>query len=117
MGITYARGSIIGQSETREYDFLVDTGATWMTLPEIDVIELALPEIIGGDVIIETPTDIIRRRSYRASGTLEGVPFEARIVPANRPMVGYELLQMLGFVVDLTVERIVLSAEWRPGSA
>ena len=114
MGITFARGSVIGKSETREYDFLVDTGSTWMTLPAVEITELALPEIIGGDVIIETPTEIIHRHSYWASGTLEGVPFEARIVPASRPMVGYELLQKLGFVVDLVAERIVLRTEWYP---
>ena len=85
------------------------TGSTWMTLPaKVEITELALSEIIGDDVIIETPTEIIRRRSYWASGTMESAPFEARIVPANRPMVGYELLQKLGFVVDLAAERIVL---------
>lgn len=116
MGVTYARGSIAGKSETREYDFLVDTGSTWMTLPQDEIVELELEEIIGGDVVIETPTEIIHRHSYRASGTLEGATFEARIVPASRPMVGYELLQKLGFVVDLTAERIVLRTEWRPDS-
>lgn len=116
MGVTYARGSITGKSETREYDFLVDTGSTWMTLPQADIAELELEEIIGGDVVIETPTEIISRSSYWASGTLEGAPFEARIVPASRPMVGYELLQNLGFVVDLAVERIALRTDWRPDS-
>jgi len=48
MGVTYARGSIIGKSETREYDFLVDTGSTWMTLPPAEIIELELEEITGG---------------------------------------------------------------------
>ena len=114
MGVTYARGNIVGRSETREYDFLVDTGSTWMTLPLAEITGLELEEIIGGVVAIETPTEIIHRHSYRAAGTLEGAPFEARIVPASRPMVGYELLQKLGFVVDLTAERIVLRTEWRP---
>lgn len=114
MGVTYARGSITGKTETREYDFLVDTGSTWMTLPPAEITELELEVITGGDVVIETPTEIIHRHSYRASGTLEGAPFEARIVPANRPMVGYELLQKLGFVVDLAAERIALRTEWYP---
>ena len=114
MGVTYARGSIIGKSETRDYNFLVDTGSTWMTLPPADIAELELEEIPGGDVVIETPTEIIHRHSYRASGTLDGATFEARIVPASRTMVGYELLQKLGFVVDLAAERIVLRTEWYP---
>ena len=112
MGITYARGSITGKSETRDYDFLVDTGSTWMTLPTVDINELGLQQMAGEDIIIETATEIIRRRSYHAAGTLEGVVFETRIVPANRPMVGYELLQRLGFIVDLAAERIVPRTEW-----
>ena len=113
MGVTYARSSIIGKSETRDYNFLVDTGSTWMTLPPADIAELELEEIPGGDVVIETPTEIIHRHSYRASGKLSAT-FEARIVPASRPMVGYELLQKLGFVVDLAAECIVLRTGWYP---
>ena len=116
MGITYSKGTIIGKSETREYDFLVDTGSTWLTLPPQDIIELQLDRIEGQEAIIETPTDIIRRPFYSVTGTMEGVPFADRIVPANRPMVGYELLQRLGFVVDLVSERIVLKSEWSANS-
>lgn len=116
MGITYARGTIIGKSQTRQYLFLVDTGSTWLTLPQRDIVELRLDRIEGQDAIIETPTDIIRRPFYSATGTLEGVPFADRVVPANRPMVGYELLQRLGFVVDLVSERIVLKSEWSANS-
>ena len=111
MGITYARGTIIGRSETRQYLFLVDTGSTWMTLPQSDIDELECDRIHGQDAIIETPINVIRRPFYSAVGMLEDAPFEGRIVPANRPMVGYELLQQLGFVVDLVSERIVLKSQ------
>ena len=116
MGITYARGTIIGKSQTRQYLFLVDTGSTWMTLPPQDIVELQLDRIEGQDAIIETPTDIIRRPFYSVTGTMENVPFADRVVPANRPMVGYELLQQLGFVVDLVSERIVLKSQWNVDS-
>ena len=92
MGITYARGSITGKTETREYDFLVDTGATWITLPQTDIDDLELDRTHGRYAIIETPTAVIRRPFYSAAGSLEGVRFEGRMVAANRPMVGYELL-------------------------
>ena len=110
MGVTYAKGSIIGQSGIREYDFLVDTGSTWLGLPQANITALGL--IPGEMAEIETPTSIIRRNSYQATGMLEGLAFEARVVPANRPIVGYELLQELGFVVDLVSERIALRTEW-----
>ena len=69
-------------------------------------------DVIPGQVaVITTPTDVLHLPFYRASGTLEGVSFDARLVPAYLPMVGYELLQRLGFVVDLVSERIVLRTE------
>ncbi len=110
MGITYAGGSITGKTETREYNFLVDTGSTWMTLRQSDIDLLQLAELER--VTIDTPTGTIHRRSFKAAGMLEGVAFETRIVPAPIPMVGYELLQRLGFVVDLVIERIELKTNW-----
>ena len=45
MGVTYARGSITGKSESREYDFLVDTGATWVGIPQTDIDTLGLDTV------------------------------------------------------------------------
>ena len=116
MGITYARGSIAGKADMREYIFLVDTGATWLSLPPETITELELDVIPDQVAVITTPTGILHLPFYNANGTLEGVAFECRVVPAYRPLVGYELLQRLGFVVDLVRERIVLRTEWRPNS-
>ena len=111
MGKTFARGIINGRSASLEFSFLVDTGATWLSLSSDAITELGL-EVISGQVAeIVTPTDILYLPFYRASGALESVPFDARVVPAYRLMVGYELLQRLGFVVDLVSERIVLRTE------
>ena len=112
MGKTFARGVINGQSASLEFSFLVDTGATWLTLPPTAIAELELDVIPGQVAVITTPTDILHLPFYHANGTLEGVSFDARLAPAHRPMVGYELLQRLGFVVDLVSERIALRTEW-----
>ena len=114
MGKTFAQGVINSRSASLEFSFLVDTGATWLTLPPEAIAELQLDVIPDQVAVITTPTDILHLPFYRATGTLEGVPFEARVVAAYRSMVGYELLQRLGFVVDLVGERIVLRAEWQP---
>lgn len=114
VGKTFARGVINGPSDSGEFTFLVDTGATWLTLPPEAIAELQLDAIPDQVAVITTPTGILHLPFYRATGTLEGVPFEARAVAAYRPMVGYELLQRLGFVVDLVSERIVLRTEWQP---
>ncbi len=87
-----------------------------MTLPQIDIDELRLDQMHGQEAIIETPTDVIRRPFYSAAGILEGVAFQARVVPARRPMVGYELLQELGFLVDFASERIVQRTDFNAGS-
>ena len=57
MGVTYANGSIAGNVGIREYDFLVDTGSTWMTLPPDAIAELELDAISGQVAEITTPTD------------------------------------------------------------
>ena len=34
MGVTQVQGKVIGETETREYTFLVDTGATYLVYPK-----------------------------------------------------------------------------------
>ena len=36
------KGRVVSRSATREYDFLVDTGATWVGLPQEDIEALDL---------------------------------------------------------------------------
>ena len=100
MGVTYARGSITGKSETREYDFLVDTGATWVGIPQADIDALGLDAVPNASAEIVTGNGVIRTPMYIAVGMLEGTGFVDAAVPAPIPLVGYMLLQALGFKVD-----------------
>ncbi|MCE2500763.1 MAG: hypothetical protein J4G13_07860 [Dehalococcoidia bacterium] len=111
MGVTYARGSITGKSGSRPYEFLVDTGATWLSIPPADIGVLEL-EALGRNAPITTPNGVFYLPLYRADGVLEGVPFSTYLVEAYIPIVGYRLLQDLGFVVDVLEERIALRTEW-----
>ena len=113
MGKTFANGVINGRAASQDFSFLVDTGATWLTLPPQAITRLELVVIPDQIAVITTPSDVLHLPLYRASGTLAGVAFDTRLVPAHRPRVGYELLQRLGFVVDLVTERIALRTEWR----
>ena len=54
MGVTYARGSITGKTEIREYDFLVDTGATWVGIPQEDIDALALDAVPNATAALMT---------------------------------------------------------------
>ena len=76
MGITYARGTIIGRSQTRQYLFLVDTGSTWMTLPQSDIDELELDRIHGQDAIIETPN----QRNSQTVFTVQSVCWKTHLL-------------------------------------
>ncbi len=42
MGVTQVQARVFGENETREYTFLVDTGATYMALP-MEEIERLVP--------------------------------------------------------------------------
>ena len=107
MGVTYAKGSITGKSETREYDFLVDTGATWVGIPQEDIDALALDAVPNATAALMTADgSVVRSPIYVAVGMLEGTGFVNGAVPAAVPLVCYKLLQDLGFKVDLVSERI-----------
>jgi len=107
VGVTYARGSITGKTETREYDFLVDTGATWVGIPQEDIDSLALDAVPGATAALMTVNgSVVRSPIYVAVGILEGTGFVNGAVPAAIPLVGYKLLQDFGFKVDLVNERI-----------
>ena len=107
VGVTYARGSIAGKTETREYDFLVDTGATWVGIPQEDIDALALDAVPDATAALMTADgSVVRSPIYVAVGMLEGTGFVNGAVPAAVPLVGYKLLQDLGFKVDLVNERI-----------
>ena len=107
MGITYASGSITGKSEVREFSFLVDTGATWVGLPQADIDALGLDTVPNAGASLMMADGSVRRTPiYIAIGMLEGTGFVNGAVPTAMPLVGYKLLQDLGFKVDLENERI-----------
>ena len=107
VGITGARGSIIGRGETREYDFLVDTGATWPGIAQEDIDTLGLDTVpnAAAALMIADGTRM-RRPIYIAVGMLEGTGFVDGAVPAAVALAGYRLLQGPGFDVDPMNERI-----------
>ena len=111
MGKTYARGSIDGRTFRWDFTFLVDTGATWLGLPQIYIDALGLEPIPDAVVPIETGNGVVEKQLYNITGTLEGAEFLDVAVDAPQFPVGYTLLQELGFIVDPARERIVLRTE------
>ena len=90
---------VFGELETREYEFMVDTGSTFLALPqrEIDALGLRRNRMTVKLISATGPVDA---ETYVADGELLGQEFTAILVPAATPLLGYELLQNLRFKVN-----------------
>ena len=99
MGRTVVQARVIGEKETREYTFLVDTGATYLALPAEEIEALGLRQT-GGRVRLMSATGTSDVNTYFAVGELMGEDFGAILVPASIPLIGYELLENLRFRVN-----------------
>ena len=96
MGRTEVQATIFGDNQTKEYTFLVDTGASYLSLPLAEIEALGLRQG-RGRLRIMTATGIVQVNTYFADGELMGEEFSALLVPASTPLIGYELLENLRF--------------------
>ena len=105
MGVTMAEAKIFGELETREYSFMVDTGSTFLALPqeEIDALGLRRGRMT---VKLVSATGLVDADTYIADGELLGQEFTGILVPAATPLLGYELLQNLRFKVNPVTHEI-----------
>jgi hypothetical protein len=106
MGVTYARGSITGKSETREYDFLVDTGATWVGIPPADIDALGLDTVPNASAATMTADGAISHTPiYVGIGMLEGTGFVNGVVlPARLPARNYSSAKYGGNAMNVLNE-------------
>lgn len=96
---------IFGDNETREYTFLVDTGATYVALPQDEIEALGLRQT-RGKLRLMSATGIVEVNTYFVEGELMGEEFGAILVPASTPLIGYELLENLRFKVNPLSQQI-----------
>ena len=99
MGKTEVQARVIGEKETREYTFLVDTGATYLALPAEEIEALGLRQG-RGRLRFMSATGIVEVDTYFADCELMGEEFSAILVPASTPLIGYELLENLRYRVN-----------------
>lgn len=105
MGLTEVQATIIGGNETKEYNFVVDTGATYLGLPLEEIESLGLQPSTG-IIRVMTVTGVVEVDSYFAVGELNGERFGAMLIPAAEPLLGYELLQNLRYKVNPVTHEI-----------
>ena len=105
VGRTEVQAKIMGERETREYTFLVDTGATYLALPIEEIEALGLQQG-RGRLRLMSATGIVEVNTYFSNGDLMGEEFSAILVPASTPLIGYELLENLRFRVNPLTRQI-----------
>ena len=105
MGRTEVQAKVIGDKETREYTFLVDTGATYLALPMEEIETLGLRQS-RGNIRLMSATGVVDVDTYFADGELLGQEFGAILVPASIPLIGYELLENLRYRVNPVTEEL-----------
>ena len=115
MGRAEVQAKVIGEKETREYTFLVDTGATYLSLPVEEIEGLGLQRGRGRPRLMSA-TGVVDVDTYFADGELMGQEFSAILVPASIPLIGYELLENLRFRINPVTGEIgeVLEDEAHP---
>ena len=100
MGRTEVNAVIIGPHAEREFTFLVDTGATFVGLPEDAIEDLELVPIPDGKRQFVTANGVVERNTYSAYGRLEDQGFLATVMVAPIPLIGYELLENMRYRVN-----------------
>ena len=106
MGRTIVKATIIGPQDTRSYEFLVDTGSTFIGLPIEEIEALGLTPVPNGRIIVNTAEGLVERSTYIGVGELEGQGFSKEVIAMPIPLIGYEALDSLRFRVDPVTERI-----------
>ncbi len=105
VGRTQVQARIFGDRETREYTFLVDTGASYLSLPLEEIEALGLRQG-RGRLRLMSATGIVEADTYFADGELMGEGFSAILVPASTPLIGYELLENLRYRANPVTQQI-----------
>ncbi len=106
MGRTFVQATINGPLTSKEYNFLVDTGATLMRLPQEEIQELGLAPIPNGQKRFVTATGIVEFETYIALGIVQGRGFAAWVIPTPSPLIGYEFLESMRFRVNPVTEEL-----------
>ena len=93
----------IGPNGTRRFEFLVDTGSTFAGL---DIEALGLPMVHGGRRKVMTATGVIEQETYSGAIRLNGEVTPALVSEAPVPLIGVEVLQLLGMKVNPVTHKL-----------
>ncbi len=106
MGRTTVEAFVTGESGIRRFDFLVDTGSSYMGLPLEDIEALGLYKFPGDKLRLMTGMGIMESDSYAAQVRIGEDRAPALVIVSPVPIIGYELLQHLRMRVNPVTEKL-----------
>ena len=106
MGRTTVEAFVTGDSGVRRFDFLVDTGSSYMGLPLGDIEALGLYKFPGSRLRLMTGMGIMESDSYAAQVRIGEDRAPALVIVSPVPIIGYELLQHLRMRVNPVTEKL-----------
>ncbi len=106
MGRTTVEALVTGESGIRRFDFLVDTGSSYMGLPLEDIEALGLYKFPDGKLRLMTGMGIMESDSYAAQVRIGEDRAPALVIVSPVPVIGYELLQHLRMRVNPVSQKL-----------
>lgn len=106
MGKTMVEAFVTGESGIRRFDFLVDTGSSFMGLPLEDIEALGLPKVPEGRYRLIAAMGIMESDSYAANVRIGEDRAPALVIVSPVPIIGYALLQHLRMRVNTVTEAL-----------
>ena len=100
MGRTTIEALVTGENGTRRFEFLADTGSTFVGLPLEDIEALGLPKIPDGRFRLMTGMGVLESDTYSATVRIDDDRAPAYVIVSPIPLIGYELLQNLRMRVN-----------------
>lgn len=100
MGRTTVEAFVTGENGIRIFEFLVDTGSTFVGLPLEDIEALGLYKFPGGVRRLMTGMGVMESETYGADVRIGDDRAPAYVIVSPVPLIGYELLQNLRMRVN-----------------
>ena len=111
MGRTTVHALAIGQNGTRWFDFLIDTGSTFVGLPREDIEALGLPRVPGGRHEVMTATGVIEQDTYTSGIQIDCNTTPALVSESPVPLIGVEVLERLRMKVNPVTQKLEEAGE------
>ena len=106
MGRTMVEAAVTGENGIRRFEFLVDTGSSYMGLPLEDIESLGLYKFSNGRLRLMTGMGIMESDSYAAQVRIGEDRAPALVIVSPVPIIGYELLQHLRMMVNTVTQEL-----------